>query len=49
MIILIDLILHKKKAYTHLLYNVIDSQAPAFQGLVEFSFRVSSFGCLFPF
>ncbi|XP_050387598.1 protein ARV 2-like [Argentina anserina] len=33
-IILIDLILHKKKAYTHLLYNVIDPQAPAFQGLL---------------
>ncbi|CAN6710658.1 hypothetical protein ACFX13_001036 [Malus domestica] len=33
-IILIDLILHKTKAYTHLLYNVIDPQAPSFQGLL---------------
>ncbi|KAM5555829.1 hypothetical protein ABKV19_023641 [Rosa sericea] len=37
-IILIDLILHKKKAYTHFLYNVIDSQAPAFQMLMDVVF-----------
>ncbi|XP_048421331.1 uncharacterized protein LOC103956342 isoform X5 [Pyrus x bretschneideri] len=30
-IIPIDSILHKTKAYTHLLYNVIDPQAPSFQ------------------
>ncbi|CAN6704683.1 unnamed protein product [Malus baccata var. baccata] len=28
------IILHKTKAYTHLLYNVIDPQAPSFQGLL---------------
>ncbi|XP_048421326.1 protein ARV 1-like isoform X2 [Pyrus x bretschneideri] len=33
-IIPIDSILHKTKAYTHLLYNVIDPQAPSFQSLM---------------
>ncbi|CAN6565913.1 unnamed protein product [Malus baccata var. baccata] len=28
------IMLHKTKAYTHLLYNVIDPQAPSFQGLL---------------
>ncbi|KAL5570158.1 hypothetical protein UlMin_026733 [Ulmus minor] len=33
-IIVIDFILHKPKAYRHLLYNVLDLQNPQFQGLL---------------
>ncbi|KAL5572246.1 hypothetical protein UlMin_021843 [Ulmus minor] len=42
MIIVIDLILHKPKAYRHLLYNVLDPQNPQFQGLLW----ICSFGFL---
>ncbi|XWS46325.1 hypothetical protein CRYUN_Cryun14cG0055700 [Craigia yunnanensis] len=34
MIVLIDLILHKPKAYRHLLYNVLYQQSTHFQGLL---------------
>ncbi|GLT84869.1 hypothetical protein SLE2022_030790 [Rubroshorea leprosula] len=34
MILLIDLILHKPKAYRHLLYNVLNQDAAHFQGLL---------------
>ncbi|OMO64177.1 Arv1 protein, partial [Corchorus capsularis] len=34
MIVLIDLILHKPKAYRHLLYNVLSQQTTHFQGLL---------------
>ncbi|XVF80346.1 hypothetical protein PTKIN_Ptkin15bG0062600 [Pterospermum kingtungense] len=34
MIVLIDLILHKPKAYMHLLYNVLNQQCTHFQGLL---------------
>ncbi|XP_024625288.1 protein ARV 2 isoform X2 [Medicago truncatula] len=34
MIIVIDIILHKPKAYRHLLYNVINQEAMKFQGLL---------------
>ncbi|XP_021280220.1 protein arv1 homolog isoform X5 [Herrania umbratica] len=34
MIVLIDLILHKPKAYRHLLYNVLNQQGTYFQGLL---------------
>ncbi|KAM7275906.1 hypothetical protein ACFE04_017772 [Oxalis oulophora] len=34
MIILIDLILHKRKAYRHLLYNVLHEQTMDFKGLI---------------
>ncbi|XP_045798228.1 protein ARV 2-like isoform X2 [Trifolium pratense] len=34
MIIIIDLILHKPKAYRHLLYNVINQETLKFQGLL---------------
>ncbi|KAK6260473.1 hypothetical protein SCA6_014947 [Theobroma cacao] len=34
MIVLIDLILHKPKAYRHLLYNVLNQQSTHFQGLL---------------
>ncbi|XVF33062.1 hypothetical protein REPUB_Repub17cG0136000 [Reevesia pubescens] len=34
MIVLIDLILHKPKAYRHLLYNVLSQQSAHFQGLL---------------
>ncbi|PON49446.1 Arv1 protein [Parasponia andersonii] len=34
MIVVIDLILHKPKAYRHLLYNVLDSQTVNFQSLL---------------
>ncbi|KAI5427363.1 Protein ARV 2, variant 3 [Lathyrus oleraceus] len=33
-IIIIDLILHKPKAYRHLLYNVINQETLKFQGLL---------------
>ncbi|XP_022770670.1 protein arv1 homolog isoform X2 [Durio zibethinus] len=34
MIVLIDLILHKPKAYRHLIYNVLSQQSVHFQGLL---------------
>ncbi|RVW95413.1 hypothetical protein CK203_028637 [Vitis vinifera] len=53
MIVLIDLILHKPKAYRHLLFNLLNPQTLNFQFptviagfIVEVSFGVSSFGCM---
>ncbi|KAF5464615.1 hypothetical protein F2P56_014681 [Juglans regia] len=34
MILLIDLILHKPKAYRHLLYNMLKEESPKFKGLL---------------
>ncbi|XP_073263500.1 protein ARV 2 isoform X2 [Populus alba] len=51
MIILIDLILHKTKAYRHLLFSVINQRRVNFEGcfagfVMEVNLCVSSFGCL---